>query len=243
MKYQYEELSEADVESIKVIFRKHKASLEPFRNEIAAAAHTAAIDRGWVDDSQREAPKVARKVTKKEGIGMEEQKIIRNAPDAEGSRTSQVYNGFKFGFKKGVVNNGSMAIAKKMASFSSTFEDSEVMQRFVQVCILLGTAEMVDRMPESLAEKAHMSEEFRLDAASLCRYISGENLGRDAVDFAANILPLFKEVLSNISAEELTSFQEELEEDAEEFEESLFSGVEETVEETVKETVEETVNA
>lgn len=249
----YSELHPDEVESLKQIFRDNVEHLRKFETDIKKAAEKALLNKGIPVDRSPPVPKKKVKSAEEQSMGgIETKKKIRSAPDLSGTRTEQLVNGFKFGFKKGIVNNSSHILAEKVASLTP-FEQNEWFERFLQVCFLLGAAEAMERMPEGMAEKMRMDEEFRLDAASMCRYISGENLGRDLVDIAANILPLIVEVIQNMTAEDLADLNQDFEEGREEdgtaqsFEsetvesDDLFEGL--SSEEKVKEKVYEEVMA
>lgn len=238
-KIKYSELSDEDVNALKAIFRENIDHLRKYEADIRKAANKAMINKGIITEEEssplpkKRVARAVKRTTSEENMTatLDERKKIRSAPDREGTRTNQVVNGFKFGFKKGIVNNGSNAFAKKVATLTP-LEGNEWFERFLQVVFLIGAAEMIERMPDGMAEKARMSEEFRLNAASLCRYISGENLGRDAVDIAVNVLPLFKEVLMNVTAEEFADLAQDLDAQQEAddvFDETVFSHEEEEV--------------
>lgn len=247
----YTELTPDEVNSLKAIFRDHIDHLKKFEPEIKEAARKALINKGLSPDlldKKPEPPPAPKAVAaepapadekEKESSKMETRKNIRSAPDLEGTRKEQLVNGFKFGFKKGVVNNASKHLAEKLVALTP-MRDSKVMERFIQICFLLGSAELIERMPDGMADKLRLSEDARLNSASMLRYVSGDNIGRDLVDVASDILPVFAEIVANMTSEELADLTKDLEEQAEkdaseETEDELFqtSHVEEEV--TVKE--------
>lgn len=220
----YEELTSEEVEALTKIFIEHLPELREFEDEIHEAARQALISKGIdPDEFYREAePDPEQEAVKDVEVNTANDsgttKRIRSAPDLNGTRTEQVVNGFKFGFKKGVVNNSSRMLADKITSMTP-FEDNELMERLVQTILLFGTAETLDRIPEGMADKLRLSEDTRLNAASLCRYLSGENIGRDFVDWAEMMLPLFAQVLQDFTAEELSDLANDIEAQAQEEEE------------------------
>lgn len=165
----------------------------------------------YMDDQMTDSNKALAKEEATEEI--EVKKRIRSAPDLTGSKISQVTNGFKFGFKKQVINNSSRFLANKVVALSPV-KDNIMAERFAQLCFLLGGAEIVSRLPESVAEKVRFSEDARLNFASSCRYVSGEVIGRDIVELFAYVLPTVIEMFKDMTTEEIK-------EQADEFEESL----------------------
>jgi len=215
-KYEFTELGPAEVESLKEVFRQHKDHLLKFKPEIAEAAKEAKIRKGVYEEET--TPPGNQEAVEAESDDMSDDTVkVRSAPDLSGTRVSQVKNGFKFGFKKGLINNSSQLLSQKLVSYSP-LEGNEWAERFVQISILVGLAELFRRMPESVASKIKLTEEMRLNLSSILRYTSGENIGRDLVDIAANVMPLFAEVLQNVTTEQLEELTASfaLEEDAEE---------------------------
>jgi len=246
---EFTELSKEEVEALRAIFRDHKDHLMKFKDEIHEAARKAIMKKNggrepeYVEDNEPdEVPSIVEKIVEVK---------TRAAPDLTGSRGSQIKNGFVFGLKKGVINNSSQLLSQKLVNYTP-LEGNEWMERFVQICILVGLAELFKRMPEGMANKLNMSEEMRQNLATELRYTSGENIGRDLVDIAASVLPLFTEVLKGVTTEELQELavdfelsEEEADTAEELFTESqidvgdLFSSLDEEVEEkiTIKEEV------
>lgn len=231
-KVEFTELSKEEVEALRAIFRDHKEHLRKFAPEIHEAARKAILKKNGgkepeYEEEEEEIEEVPEMV--EETAPVEVEKKIRSAPDLSGGRASQIKNGFLFGLKKGFINNGSQLLSQKLVSYTP-MEGNEWMERFVQICILVGLAELFKRMPQNIADKIRMSEDARLNLASDLRFTSGENIGRDLVDIAANVMPLFAEVLKGVTTEELedlaTNFEiseEEDEEEAVESDEELFN--------------------
>lgn len=226
----YSELNANEVEALKEIFRDNIEHLRKYEAEIHAAANKALEKKGY-KEPVKEAPKkeVVAAAEDKEMSNVDTRKRVRSAPDLTGTRTEQVVNGFKFGFKKGVVNNSSQILAEKLSSYTP-LEGNEWFERFVQICVLLGTAEMMKRMPEGFADKIKLDEETRMNLSSLLIFASGENIGRDIVDIMANVLPLFAEVLKDVTTEELADLKKDFEATEDEDEElseedNLFSNM------------------
>lgn len=228
----YSELKPDEVEDLKKIFRENLPHLRKYEADIRRAAKKALENKGFKVEEIEE--KRAPEITRKEPARIEVTKKVRTKIEESSTRSGQLVNGFKFGFKKGIVNNSSHLLAEKVASLTP-FEKNEWFERFLQVCFLLGAAEAMEKMPEGMATKLRLDENQRLDAASMCRYISGENLGRDLVDIAENLLPLILEVVQNMTAEDLEDlshdFEEEQSEDSSVEGENLFQGIAEDVEE------------
>jgi hypothetical protein len=233
----YTELTPDEVQQLKAIFRDHIDHLRKFEPEIREAARKALINKGLPPDLLDKKPEPVPEPAKEEDKSdMEVRKNVRAGLETniEATRTDQLVTGFKFGFKKGVVNNASKLIAEKLVGMTP-MADNKLLERFVQVCFLLGSAELIQRMPEGMGEKMKMDEEFRLNTAQLLRYVSGDNIGRDLVDLAADVIPMFAEALQDMTSEELADLTTDLESQvSEESEgEELFKPVE--VEEEVEE--------
>jgi hypothetical protein len=129
------------------------------------------------------------------------------------SRMKQVTSGAKLGLQKAVLRVGSQKVAEKIVEAASP-TDNVVVQRIVQLALLLGTAELAERLPDGAASKVGFTEERREGYGGLARYVAGETLGRDAVDIVSFVAPMLLDKLQGISAEEIA----ELTADAEEVE-------------------------
>jgi hypothetical protein len=224
----YTELSSDELAALRAIFKEHLPEIEEFREEISEAARQVRASKGLdqekvvKDDIKEESEEMTTTTTT---TSLESRKKIRSGPDLTGNRRDQVWDGFKFGFKKQVANNSSYIFAEKVTNLTP-LEGNEWFERFLQICLLLGVAEALQRMPEGMAEKLRLEEDLRRDAASMFRYLSGENIGRDIIDVAANVLPLFAEVLKDFSAEEIKDLKQDLEiEDEDEDEERVVEEV------------------
>jgi hypothetical protein len=129
------------------------------------------------------------------------------------SRVRQVTAGAKLGLQKAALRVGSQKVAEKIVEVASP-ADNVVVQRIVQLALLLGTAELAERLPDGAASKVGFTEQRREGYGGLARYVAGETLGRDAVDIVSFVAPMLLDKLQGISAEEIS----ELTSDAEEFE-------------------------
>lgn len=166
-----------------------------------------------IDDELRELLlKQVLELEEEENMSVE--KIKRSELEFSGGRLSQVWEGSKFGAKKGAVNGSTKLIASKVASYTP-FEDSEWAQEFVRLIMIAGTAELVDIIPESAAEKAGLEEDTQREVAAFFRKVAGENMGRDIVKVAAGLIPYFKDIIMNFTAEDINmathSYENELE--------------------------------
>jgi hypothetical protein len=129
------------------------------------------------------------------------------------SRVKQVTSGAKLGLQKAALRIGTKKVAEKIVEAASP-TDNVVIQRIVQLALLLGTAELAERLPDGAASKVGLTEERREGYGGLARYVAGETLGRDAVDIVGFVAPMLLDKLQGISAEEIA----ELTADAEEVE-------------------------
>ena len=219
-------------EAVIKMFEEHKPQLLKYRKEIQEAAKKIQIHRLGQEEFDRrveEAKRALNKTKEEKSKPMTtDDRIIRSAPDLSGTRTEQFKEGFKFGLKKGAINNGSELFAKKMVSLTSQ-EGNEWMERFVQFVTLIGTAELLRRMPEGIAAKMRLDEETRMDASSLLRYISGENIGGDIVEIIAAVMPVIMEIVKDISADEINELAEQMENAQVEEEVEVSAGVSRTV--------------
>lgn len=127
------------------------------------------------------------------------------------SRFRQVASGTKLGLQKAALRIGSQKAAEKIVETASP-TDNVVVQRIVQLALLLGTAELAERLPDGAASKVGLNEERRQGYGGLARYVAGETLGRDAVDIVSFVAPMLLENLQGISAEDITDLTQDAEE-------------------------------
>lgn len=208
----FEALTQEEVESMIATFDKIKdKAILPFEEEILSIAEKIMKEEGLtledIYPQMDKKPPTHRvlKDTKEKDVT----KIIRAQPDLTGSKVSQVKNGFVFGFKKQLVNNSSAALAKKINAVTP-FADNRWGDRLWQICLLLGLAEIFQKMPEGIASKIRMDEDARMDMAVHLRYLAGEQIGRDIVEIAQFVLPMVIEMVKDFSAEEIEEFSANL---------------------------------
>jgi hypothetical protein len=127
------------------------------------------------------------------------------------SRVRQVTSGAKLGVQKAALRTVSQKAAEKIVDIASP-TDNIVVQRIVQLALLLGTAELSERLPDGAASKIGLTEDRREGYGGLARYVAGETLGRDAVDIMNYIAPLLLDKLQDISAEEIAELTVDSEE-------------------------------
>lgn len=268
----YKELTWDEVQSLRKIFEENKPHLMKYKDKIKAASRKALANKGLPEDflDRKPAPPTVsveeikervlaevKQSLRAEGVEIAEAtppameaekaptirdgKIIRAELQTDGTRKEQLFNGFKLGFKKGVVNNTSKLAAEKLVEMTP-FADNKMVERFAQICLTLGTAELIERMPDGMANKLGITEESRKNNAHLLRYTAGDGIGRDLVDLVADLLPLFTDAIKMLSESEIADLTADLEQQvagAEESEE-IFQpvAVEEEVKVAVKQTVE-----
>ena len=133
--------------------------------------------------------------------------------DSDDSRVKQVTSGAKLGLQKAALRVGSEKAAEKIVDLASP-SDSKVVTRIVQMALLLGSAELMERLPEGATAKVGLTQERREAFGGLSRFVAGETLGRDAVDLVSFIGPMLLEKLQGVSTEEIA----ELTNDAQEVE-------------------------
>ena len=126
------------------------------------------------------------------------------------SRIKQVTSGAKLGLQKAALRVGSRKIAEKIVETASP-TDNVVIQRIVQLALLLGTAELAERLPDGAASKVGFTEDRREGYGGLARYVAGETLGRDAVDIVGFVAPMLLDKLQGISAEDIAELTAEAE--------------------------------
>lgn len=136
------------------------------------------------------------------------EKIKRGEPDLSGGRLSQIWEGSKFGAKKGVVNGSAKLMANKAVSYTP-FEDSNWAEEFIKLIIIGGTGELIDIIPESAAENLNLDPYTQREIASFFRKLAGENLGRNAVNVVSGLIPYFKDIIMNFTAEDISLATEE----------------------------------
>lgn len=146
-----------------------------------------------------------KKMYEKELEQEEEYILERAVADLSGSRMSQVWEGSKFGFKKGIVNASSKILAEKLVELSPLSE-KEWAVKLAQLAILLGSAELVNIMPDGMRNTLKLDEENQKDLVSFLRVVSGENIGREAVSLALGIIPHIKNLLLDFSSQDLEEF-------------------------------------
>lgn len=264
----YLELTAEEAASVERLFKKNISYLEKYAPEIhktaaqiqakreAAQKKEAAEKAKYESKSEENVEEVKKHMTdaikemmvkelknqlEDSTVAVETKKIIRSAPDLSGSKVSQLKNGFVFGFKKQVIHNSSHLLAEKVIDLTP-MKGNQWSERALQICFLLGLAEIIERMPEGMAERLKLTEDARLNFSSICRYISGESMGRDLVDIATNVLPHITEILKGVTTEELSEMADEFEKAQEEDEAALAedsSAVEEAVQPAVFETLQQ----
>lgn len=136
--------------------------------------------------------------------------LERSQPDLAGSRISQIWEGGKFGFKKGVINTSSKMLAQKLVDLTP-LADKVWATQMAQLVILLGSAELINVMPDAVRDAVRMEEETQRDLVSFLRAVSGENIGREAVSLALGVLPHIKDLLTDFSKEDLQDLANEYE--------------------------------
>lgn len=156
-----------------------------------------------------------RAVANKSGHGAEKMEIkIEKAGEANtspsDSRLRQVASGAKLGLQKAALRIGSQKVAEKVVELTSP-TDNVVIQRIVQVALLLGTAELTERLPDGAASRVGLTEARREGYGSLARYIAGETLGRDVGDIASFVAPMLLDKLQGVSAEDISELTFEAE--------------------------------
>jgi hypothetical protein len=137
-------------------------------------------------------------------------KLERGQPDLSGSRVSQIWEGGVFGFKRGLVNTSTRLAAEKIVEMAPIEEHEEVAAKLVQIILLMLSAEAINYIPDTMAEKIKLDYETQQEAVSFLRTTCGENIGRDLLNLSASILPHVKDLLVNWSAEEITEFTTEV---------------------------------
>ena len=75
----------------------------------------------------------------------------------------------------------------------------------VQLMILLTSAELVERLPNSVGDKIGLSEDRRESFGGLSRFVSGEILGTKAVDIVTDLAPTLLDALRTMSATDIQS--------------------------------------
>jgi hypothetical protein len=208
-------LQEDEIRSIRELYAANASAFAPYKQAIKETAEAIGRLRLGNEEYERmvrelHGSKDRQKKEERKAPMTMDNKIIRSAPDTSGTRTEQFVEGFKFGFKKGTINNGTELFAKKIVSYTS-HEGNEWIERFVQFTTLIGMAELIRRMPDGVAEKMRFDEQARLDAVSMLRYIGGENVGGDIVDIIAAVLPTLLDIVKDISTEELNELAEQME--------------------------------
>lgn len=129
-------------------------------------------------------------------------------------RVSQFSGGAKSGLKKGAVK----VVSEKLSeTISSTFaEDSELpIKKLVQLGLLIGSSEVIERLPVGVTDKVGFTESKRLAVGKLNRELAGEILGRDAVELVNKLAPQIVEAIQNLSASEITDLALELQNEEE----------------------------
>jgi hypothetical protein len=165
--------------------------------------------------------RVAKKATNaKQGVNLNgdemDIKVVKHgeAPASPAdTRVKQVTSGAKLGLQKAALRVGSQKAAEKLVETASP-TDNVVVQRIVQLMLLLGTAEIVERLPSGAASKVGLTDERRDGFGGLARYVAGETLGRDAVGIAEYVAPMLLEKLSGISASDISELANETEDEA-----------------------------
>jgi hypothetical protein len=138
------------------------------------------------------------------------------------SRRKQVFSGAKVGMQKAALRIGSKKVAEKIVEAVAP-TDNVVFEKIAQLALLLGSAELAERLPDGPASKVGLTEARRANFGGMARYLAGETLGRDAVSIVDFVAPLLLDKLQGITAQEIS----ELTEDAQEVErlEALSVGV------------------
>ncbi len=126
------------------------------------------------------------------------------------TRTRQVSAGAKVGMQKAALRIGSQKLADKLVE-STTDTQNPLISRIAQVGILLSSAELTERLPDSVASKVGLNEDRRQSIGGMARHVAGEQLGRDLVDIITWMGPQLFDKLQGISAEEITELTHESE--------------------------------
>lgn len=122
--------------------------------------------------------------------------------DSNDSRKDQILSGTKLGLKKGAIRVTSDKAATALAGYLP-MQDNAAMQRLVQLMLLLGSAELIERMPASVGEKIGLDQARRDSFGGLTRYVSGEILGKDAVQIVTTLAPTLLDALRQLSASDI----------------------------------------
>lgn len=133
----------------------------------------------------------------------------------EDTRLRQIGEGFKAGGKKGVVRAGTRKLASKLTEMVD-LKDNLVADKFAQLALLLGSAEIVERLPSGVSAKVGLDADRREHVGGLFRFVAGENLGRDALELASIIAPILLDKLQGVSTEDLLEMAEEAEQERQE---------------------------
>jgi len=133
--------------------------------------------------------------------GLQSQGEGKMANNDEG-RMSQISGGVKSGFKRGglkvVTGKAADALSKHIP-----LNDKMPMDKLVQLVLLNASAEVVEHAPVSMSEKIGLTPERKVAFGGTARKLSGEILGRDAVNLFSQLAPMLLENLQNLSAEDI----------------------------------------
>jgi hypothetical protein len=119
------------------------------------------------------------------------------------TRTQQLISGGKLGLKKGALKVTSAKVASALAGVIP-MPEMVPKEKLVQLILLLGTAEIIDRLPDGMSSKVGFDSSKRAEFSGLARFISGETLGRDSVEIISGLAPILMDAIQKFSAAEIT---------------------------------------
>lgn len=146
--------------------------------------------------------------TKGEPMNVKTIKAGQTGSDASDTRMQQVGSGAKLGLKKGALKITSEKAAQALSTVLP-IPQSVPTERLVQLILLIGAGEIVDRLPDGLASKVGLNSDRRTEFSGVARYVSGEILGRDAVNIVHSFAPMLLDAVRQMSAEDIADLVED----------------------------------
>ena len=149
-------------------------------------------------------PSLKDKIEQEKGAKMNVKFIRPGASNSNAgdSRKDQIFSGAKLGAKKGVIRVASEKASAALASHLP-MSDSIAMKRLVQLSLLLVSAELVERLPGGVGDKIGLDQSRRESFSGLSRFVSGEVLGRDAVNIVTTLAPTLLDALKQLSTSDI----------------------------------------
>ena len=124
--------------------------------------------------------------------------------DTQNTRGAQFLSGGKTGLKKGAIKVVSEKVAQKVVS-ALPIPAKKPVERMAQLGLLMGAAELLRQTPDKIGSKIGLTPE-RLAAAGREAYeMSGEIVGRDAVNLAQHFAPMIAETLKQLAQADVST--------------------------------------